>query len=199
MLYHEEFGAKARKVPAHMPHMINTATMTELQARYPARFEATSTHRFRDSHDMQFGFSYFYFVIHRGEKLWKVNATRVWEQELDVDGDGILSENELRTLASLVMGKAPLDDGLIGELDACMRGPSNTTTHQIQTPAGVEHVTVVAKPHISFENLLSCDKAMEGLEKNYRKPETHRMMDLDEVSFEMIGDIYNETRDHVRC
>merc|ERR1719247_4072863 len=45
--------------------------------------------------------------------------------------------------------------------------------------------------------MLSCDQAMEGLEKNYRKPETHRMMDLDEVSFEMIGDVYNETRDHL--
>lgn len=36
-LYNKEFGTAARRVPAHMPHMIDVSIMRELQARYGSR------------------------------------------------------------------------------------------------------------------------------------------------------------------
>ena len=43
-----------------MPHMIDRDIMAELQSQFD--FDATSSHRFRASNDMQFAFSYFYFL-----------------------------------------------------------------------------------------------------------------------------------------
>jgi hypothetical protein len=65
LLYNKYFGKAARKVPAHMPHMIIRPIMEELQATWPAEFDATSSHRFRHPKDMQFSFSYFYFMMQK--------------------------------------------------------------------------------------------------------------------------------------
>ena len=63
-LYNAQFGTpdSMRKVPAHMPHFIDTTVMKQLQATFPDQWDATSTHRFRSPTDMQYGFSYFYFL-----------------------------------------------------------------------------------------------------------------------------------------
>lgn len=45
LLYTKTFGAEPRKVPAHMPHMIDVEVMKELQGRWPDLFDATSSHR----------------------------------------------------------------------------------------------------------------------------------------------------------
>lgn len=55
-LFTAAFGRRSRKVPAHMPHMIDIGVMTALQAKWPAAFEATSAHRFRSSDDVQYAF-----------------------------------------------------------------------------------------------------------------------------------------------
>ena len=62
-LYTREFGKETRKAPAHMPHMIDVAIENELQGRWPELFDDTSSHRFRHSHDMQYSFSYFYYLM----------------------------------------------------------------------------------------------------------------------------------------
>eukprot|EP00976_Prorocentrum_cordatum_P115308 1195989-Prorocentrum_minimum.AAC.1 len=66
------------------------------QAKWPAEFKATSSHRFRSGKDMQYAFSYFYFLMHapRGRMLQHLL------RELDTDGDGFFSDNELHTLIS---------------------------------------------------------------------------------------------------
>jgi hypothetical protein len=66
-LYHRAFGTKQRKVPAHMPHMINRHVVAEMQQLWPAEWEQTSRNRFRESSDMQYGFSYFYYLFYRRE------------------------------------------------------------------------------------------------------------------------------------
>ncbi|XP_014676987.1 PREDICTED: N-acetylglucosamine-1-phosphotransferase subunits alpha/beta-like [Priapulus caudatus] len=62
-LYSRHYGYEARKVPAHMPHMIDVAVMDALHARFPAEWDETSRHRIRSPNDMQFSFSYFYFLM----------------------------------------------------------------------------------------------------------------------------------------
>ena len=94
------YGHEARKVPAHMPHMVNREVMDDLQARwdnpwstppqftppprYPEEFEATSSHKLRSSDDMQFSFSYFYFLMSERKTLDITDAF----SELDSDQSG---------------------------------------------------------------------------------------------------------------
>ena len=53
-------------------------------SRYPEEFDITSSHKLRDSLDMQFAFSYFYFMM--SEKV-ESNASAGFD-EFDVDGSG---------------------------------------------------------------------------------------------------------------
>ena len=45
-----------------MPHFIDTRIMRELQATFPEEYRLTSSHRFRESGDMQMAFAYMYFT-----------------------------------------------------------------------------------------------------------------------------------------
>ena len=103
-LYRARYGSEQRKAPAHMPHMIDRDIMAELQAAFPKEFEATSAHRFRDSEDMQFSFSYFYFLMN--EKLEFV-LEDFFAKTLDLNGDGTLDALEIRHIALLFMTGKP--------------------------------------------------------------------------------------------
>jgi hypothetical protein len=46
-----------------MPHMIDRHIIDALHARWPEEFNKTSSHRFRTGQDMQFAFSYMYFMM----------------------------------------------------------------------------------------------------------------------------------------
>ncbi|XP_046849520.1 N-acetylglucosamine-1-phosphotransferase subunits alpha/beta-like isoform X2 [Xenia sp. Carnegie-2017] len=83
-IYNRAFGYKARKVPSHMPHMIDVNIMTELQAFFPKEFDKTSSHKLRSPRDMQFALSYFYYVIDQTQGF---NVSRMF-REVDVDQSG---------------------------------------------------------------------------------------------------------------
>ena len=71
MLYNKEFGASSRKVPAHMPHLIDRDVIRNLHSHptFKHEFEATSRRKFRSSHDMQYSFSYFHWLITKSKRL----------------------------------------------------------------------------------------------------------------------------------
>ena len=50
---------------------------------------------------MQFSFSHFYWLINR---VPEVDLESIYNRDLDADGDGRLSDNELRSLAAIVQG-----------------------------------------------------------------------------------------------
>ena len=83
-LYTQVYGHQARKVPAHMPHFIQTDVMVALQERFKEEFEMTSSHRLRHTEDMQFAFSYFYFLMN--EKMVP-SIERIFAR-LDTDKSG---------------------------------------------------------------------------------------------------------------
>uniref|UniRef100_H3ACN5 N-acetylglucosamine-1-phosphotransferase subunits alpha/beta n=1 Tax=Latimeria chalumnae TaxID=7897 RepID=H3ACN5_LATCH len=97
-LLNSKFGFTSRKVPAHMPHMIDRIVMEELQEMFPEEFDKTSVHKVRHSEDMQFAFSYFYYLMSAVQPL---NISEVFE-EVDTDYSGILSDREIRTLATRI-------------------------------------------------------------------------------------------------
>ena len=86
-IYNRKFGYMGRKVPAHMPHMVDVKVMEELQTLLPEEFDRTSSHKLRSSDDMQFAFSYLYFVI--GQKR-NANLTEFFS-EVDADHSGLNS------------------------------------------------------------------------------------------------------------
>ena len=63
-IYNKRFGYESRKVPAHMPHMINKEIVSEMQDMFPSEWNDTTSHRFRSIKDMQYSFSYYYYLIH---------------------------------------------------------------------------------------------------------------------------------------
>lgn len=48
-----------------MPHFLDKHILNALHARWPEEFNRTSSHRFRTGDDMQFAFSYMYFMMHQ--------------------------------------------------------------------------------------------------------------------------------------
>jgi hypothetical protein len=86
-----------------MPHMINKDLVEEMQKLWPAEWDQTSRNRFRKSNDMQFGFSYFYYLTYRRELQLGLNKGKleyfdegkagrelvrmIWEDEIDTNGD----------------------------------------------------------------------------------------------------------------
>ncbi|KAK7868002.1 hypothetical protein R5R35_010176 [Gryllus longicercus] len=93
-LYNNEFGFEVRKVPAHMPHLIDKNVMEILQARFPHEWEQTSSHKVRSAMDMQFAFSYFYFLMSEKQNH---TISEIFDK-FDTDHSGTWSDREIRTL-----------------------------------------------------------------------------------------------------
>ncbi|XP_049840079.1 N-acetylglucosamine-1-phosphotransferase subunits alpha/beta isoform X3 [Schistocerca gregaria] len=93
-LYNKEFGFEVRKVPAHMPHLIDKKIMEDLQRRFQDEWLLTSSHKIRRANDMQYAFSYFYFLM--SEKKSR-SASEIFDI-FDTDQSGTLSDREIRTL-----------------------------------------------------------------------------------------------------
>ena len=120
-LYSRKYGSEARKVPAHMPHFIDTRIMRELQAEFPAQFEETSSHQLRSERDMQYSFSYMYYIIDRPEEF---DLARIWYEYFDTNGSGDLDENELWTLLVYIWGGSPNAaqyNETMGQLNNCTK------------------------------------------------------------------------------
>ena len=83
-IYNREFGYKARKVPAHMPHFVDVDVVNEMQRRFWKSFDETSSHMIRSPQDMQFAFSYSYYLM---DLPASINMSSIF-QELDSDKSG---------------------------------------------------------------------------------------------------------------
>ena len=68
-IFTKAYGHEARKVPAHMPHFIQSDVMQALQERFAEEFDRTSSHKVRTGDDMQYAFSYFYFLMNEKKEM----------------------------------------------------------------------------------------------------------------------------------
>jgi hypothetical protein len=68
-IYNVAYGFERRRVPAHMPHLIDRRVVNNMQQKFESEFKKTSSHRMRHSEDMQFAFSYFYFLSSEKRKV----------------------------------------------------------------------------------------------------------------------------------
>jgi UDP-N-acetylglucosamine-lysosomal-enzyme len=101
-LFNQIYGYMARKVPAHMPHYIDREIMSNLQEKFQLEFDKTSSNRLRSASDMQYSFTYYYYVI---SELENFDPSRVFD-EMDLNMNNYLDETEL-IIASLKLSNAP--------------------------------------------------------------------------------------------
>jgi len=204
-LLSHNFGRKVRKVPAHMPHMIDKIAMGKLQEKYAQAYAETAARKFRTTMDVQYAFAYFHFLLEGGAREG-LDVGGYFSLELDADGDGILSENELRTLGAVVYKRTPTREELVG-LRACLVGSDGEKvtleTTSISRGSGknkntrtVEVIRVVEIKEVTWDTIMNCPLVVESLAKNARFGPTAQDMGSaanEEVAFEMVGDDYNKT------
>jgi len=194
-LYDTAFGAKPRRVPAHMPHLIDKRKMAALQKRFPEPWHNTAKRRFRSGEDAQYAFSYMHFVM-ESHDAFEVDLREAW-LELDSDKDGELRGNEVISLAAGVLGKEPLDED-VERIYACAsrrRAVPRLFFNSDARSSQYERYTRI----ITKGSLARCDEAVDGLREQYRKRfkrrDAYKVEEtLDEVAFEMLGDDYESTK-----
>jgi hypothetical protein len=197
-IYSKAFGVEGRKVPAHVPHMIDKDYMQEMQDKWPEQWNVTSGNRFRSTNDMQYSFSYYYYLVNRFKAL-PPKLQDYFSSVVDVDHDGLLNENELRTVATMVKGSASPSDGDIDRLLECIANSSAYVREHTEEathyhPQGSVRKTFSVRVHPTIEQVLNCSEIVTGATKYLdwsRIYPTHVLeSDKDSVAFEMIGDNY---------
>ncbi|XP_015277573.1 PREDICTED: N-acetylglucosamine-1-phosphotransferase subunits alpha/beta-like, partial [Gekko japonicus] len=186
-LLNSKFGFTSRKVPAHMPHMIDRKVMQELQDLFPEEFDKTSFHKVRHSEDMQFAFSYFYYLMSAVQPL---NVSQVFD-EVDTDMSGILSDREIRTLATRIH-ELPLSlqdlTGLEQMLINCSKSLPVNITHINIIPPTQEAYYDPNLPPVTKNLLTNCKLVTDRIRKTYKDKNKYRfeIMGEEEVAFKMI-------------
>ncbi|OCT88742.1 N-acetylglucosamine-1-phosphotransferase subunits alpha/beta [Xenopus laevis] len=186
-LLNSKFGFASRKVPAHMPHMIDRIVMQDLQDLYPEAFDNTSAHKVRHSEDMQFAFSYFYYLM---SAIQSLNFSHVFE-EVDTDSSGVLSDREIRTLATRIH-QLPLSlqdlTGLEQMLINCSKSIQYNSTDEGVAPPTQESYYDPNLPPVTKVLILSCKPVTDLIRKAYKDKNKYRfeIMGEEDIAFKMI-------------
>ncbi|XP_015338340.1 N-acetylglucosamine-1-phosphotransferase subunits alpha/beta isoform X1 [Marmota marmota marmota] len=186
-ILNSKFGFTSRKVPAHMPHMIDRIVMQELQDMFPEEFDKTSFHKVRHSEDMQFAFSYFYYLMSAVQPL---NISQVFD-EVDTDQSGVLSDREIRTLATRIHDlPLSLQDltGLEHMLINCSKTLPANVTQLNHIPPTQEAYYDPNLPPVTKNLVTNCKPVTDKIHKAYKDKNKYRfeIMGEEEIAFKMI-------------
>lgn len=185
-IYNRKYGTSKRRVPAHMPHFIDGSIMRELQDKFAREFDATSSHRLRHGDDMQFAFSYFYYLM---SERSGVNASRYFHL-LDTDHSRVLSDRELRTLATRIYDP-PLTLVKLSEMEKelinCGKNFSSRAGKDDDVTKGEVYFDK-EMPQITHKLFTSCPFVAEKLESAVGNTHKYKYQEMDEseVSFKML-------------
>jgi UDP-N-acetylglucosamine-lysosomal-enzyme len=220
-LYNEVFGKSSRKVPAHMPHFVDKKIMEELHSKWPEHFYNTTSHKFRHPQDMQFAFTYMYYLIHAPVTYdpWEVF------QQLDRDGDGYLDFKETELMCLLLNADDRLGNSLdppfvynalnsfsthfrLGNLldvdlgalrdkivekfsDAISGSSISNGTETISAPT-----PQYKKSTISYSIFIRTTELQERMQKAVEKKKKFKLEEenLDQVEFFMVGNDYDKVK-----
>lgn len=178
-VYNRAYGYTARRVPGHMPHVINRNIAASMQEKFAKEWDMTSSHQMRQPDDMQFAFSYFYFLMSES-----VNSTiDDLFAEVDTDKSGVLSDRELRIVATRIYD-LPID---LPKLEAFERIIINCSKHNAD-------LAVSAKPTSSPQEIyydkhmpqvtLKFIKACSFITDEFQKQQQSRS----KYEFEVVGE-----------
>ncbi|GBG32295.1 N-acetylglucosamine-1-phosphotransferase subunits alpha/beta [Hondaea fermentalgiana] len=206
-LYTEVFGKRERRVIAHMPHFMQKTQIEAMQARFAEEFARTSQNRFRSTDDMQFAFAYMYWIVHQGDQPL-FPPREYFDKELDTDGDGVLSPNELITLAAMQVGG---DAGhhstretllaMVRCVDPTILGPPHDASssadedsegadddEELQEEAIEDNKDDLVR--FTFEQIMACELTRGALLDKTPRKQTHSIIKEEDspVAFQMLGD-----------
>ena len=176
-LLNDEFGRISRKVPAHMPHFINKKIMEKIEKKWELQFNKTSSNRFRSEDDMQYSFTYFYYIM---QKYNEKNLNELFF-EFDKNKNGILDDYETHLLAySLWKNKVELEN---------IKPESGKMTKKYLKIVMKKIYETIKYSSSTRPDLLSFlqSELTEFLPKKRQKYK-YQFMNLDEVAFDMIRD-----------
>lgn len=190
-IYNKAYGYTSRKVPAHIAHMIDKNIMLEMQAKFPDDWAETSSHRMRSSDDMQYAFAYFYYLMSETRNL---TVDEVFH-ELDADHSGILSDREIRTMATRLY-ELPLELQNLVELEErfinCSKNellPASISTDETRTEKFRKEVYYDKRmPQVTLGLITGCNP-IQNLIKTYMKSRAkyrYSVVGDEEVVFKMI-------------
>jgi len=187
-VYNHAYGYAARRVPGHMPHMINRNVAASMQEKFADEWDMTSSHRIRQPDDMQFAFAYFYFLM--SEPL-NASIDDLFA-EIDVDKSGVLSDREIRILATRIF-ELPVNlqtlEGLEKVLINCSR--QNTTLEQLfeLTFSGKEVYYDKRMPQVTLELVRACTFISNELQKLLKSRTKYKfeIVGEDDIVFKMLN------------
>lgn len=183
-LFNSAFGYEARKVPSHMAHMVDVDIMHRLQDMFPEEFDETSSHKIRSSGDMQFAFSYFYFLM---SERREIGPEEIFEA-FDVDGSGTWSDREIRTVITHLFD-LPVEHSNIqlveGVLAGCAR---NFTLGFVRSTPSYERYLESSLPTITREAVANCSQMITLLRKVFKTKKVNKFETIKEedYAFKMI-------------
>lgn len=129
-IFNKRYGFTVRQVPAHAPIMIDKDVMEALQKDFKKEFEITSRNRFRHADDMQFSFSYYYYLIHEQISL---SVSEIFDQ-LDTDESGTWSDREIRTLLTKLY-ELPLTYQIVEHFESVLTNCTENSKYvEVSTP-----------------------------------------------------------------
>ncbi|XP_078049981.1 N-acetylglucosamine-1-phosphate transferase subunits alpha and beta [Augochlora pura] len=164
-IFNTAYGFERRRVPAHMPHLIDKWIAADMQKKFEHEFKKTSSHKVRNSEDMQFAFSYFYFLT--SEKR-KVPIREIFDA-FDTDKSGTWSDREIRTLLSRLY-PLPLDYSLVVEFENTITNCSNVVNiAEISNPPPGERYLDSSLPVVSKELIATCELVSNKIDTKFGK------------------------------
>nr|XP_061809459.1 N-acetylglucosamine-1-phosphotransferase subunits alpha/beta-like [Nerophis lumbriciformis] len=181
-LYNHKFGRSARRVIAHAAHMIDKLVMQELQDTFPQEFQKTSSHHLRHSDDMQFAFSYYYFLM---SVTQQANISAVFDTA-DQDRSGFLSGSEIQALATRIF-KQPLKPQDLTTLENQLVDCSKMLPNKAR-PANQKILMVSSSPKITKSLFMNCKPVTDRIRSLFsnQKKYKYEITGSDEVHFKMI-------------
>ncbi|KAJ5378104.1 uncharacterized protein N7496_005513 [Penicillium cataractarum] len=177
-----------RRVPSHMPHMMNKQILTELKGMFPQQFQLNSAHRFRHPQDLQVGFAYFNYLINRHDFL-SSNLCGLRDQGIEASHICTIEEGEIQSIESLLYG-TNLPSGFHDFVQMCLHNSS-----EFKSILGLPTRTG-STTGLSIEDVERCID-MPGLRSRLQKKEYRLKMGTD-VTFQMLGDDYQTTIDQLQ-
>lgn len=173
-IINRKFSIQNRKVPAHMPILLDKEILERMNLELYDEIQETSSHKFRNSHDLQFAFTYLYFLM--SEQFYPTIKQIL--EEFDFNNDKYLNKQEARTFylrTSKDLFEEHKFESFWNESIYCLN--SN------------------AKDKISIEVLVNCnDFNFLSDEVKVKNRNEFTVLKMDDVSFNQINNDLNQVQ-----
>ena len=192
-LYTKKFGPEPRKVPAHSPHLIDRDAVQEMQDLWSREWNATSSNKFRSRSDMQYAFSYYYYMMNR-HTIQDIDVKKIIEEEVDTDRDGLINDNEFRTLTAIARADIEVLHNCTLNASGGALEFSENLTEELSYGRAERTIRINAWP--SINDVMACELVVKGIRENIDRKlyfQAHSTTSDKNIAFEMIGDNYTAT------